>query len=275
MNNQKRPHIQNTFSRDTNQSFGVARSKDEGVLEARRVRSDKASVKDWLYPEGLRIFFRTALLRLGRSMSNTPPSPRPADTGKSLATRLERISEMGSMSKNVALALSLFLIVLGAVSRLLPHMANFTPVTAIALAASVYLGLRYSLAVILAVMLMTDAIIGFYSWQIMLAVYGSFALSGLLGFFIQKHKRVATVFLGTLGSSLIFFLITNWAVWQFGALYPRSFAGLTQSYLMALPFLKNSLAGDLVYTGLLFGVFELSLYLAKKGASKKAAPVYQ
>ena len=185
------------------------------------------------------------------------------------------MNHQNPMSKNVALALALFLIVLGVASRLLPHMPNFTPVTAIALTASVYLGLRYSLAVILAVMLMTDAIIGFYSWQIMLAVYGSFALSGLIGFFIQKHKRVATVFLGTLGSSLLFFLITNWAVWQFGALYPRSFAGLTQSYLMALPFLKNSLAGDIVYTGLLFGVFELSLYLAKRGASKKAVSVYQ
>jgi len=179
------------------------------------------------------------------------------------------------MSKNASLALALFLIVLGVASRLLPHMPNFTPVTAIALTASVYLGLRYSLAVILAVMFVTDAIIGFYSWQIMLAVYGSLALSGLIGFFIQKHKQVATIFLGTLGSSLLFFLVTNWAVWQFGSLYSRSFAGLMQSYLMALPFLKNSLAGDFVYTGILFGVFELSLYLAKRGAAKKAVPAYQ
>ncbi|MDO8663683.1 MAG: hypothetical protein Q7K28_02505 [Candidatus Wildermuthbacteria bacterium] len=179
------------------------------------------------------------------------------------------------MSKNVSLGVAFFLVALGVASRLLPHTANFTPVTAIALFASAYLGLRYSLAVLLAVMFATDAIIGFYSWQIMLAVYGSFALSSLIGFYIQKHKRVATVFFGALGSSLIFFLITNWAVWQFSALYPHSFAGLMQSYLMAIPFFKNSLAGDMLYTGLLFGVFELSWYLAARGVSKKAITAYQ
>jgi len=185
------------------------------------------------------------------------------------------MNHQNPMSKNVSLALALFLVVLGVASRLLPHMPNFTPVTAIALVASVYLGLRYSLAVILAVMFVTDAFIGFYSWQIMLAVYGSFVISALIGLLVQKRKQVATIFLGTLSSSILFFLVTNWAVWQFGSLYARSFAGLMQSYMMAIPFLKNSLAGDLIYAGLLFGVFELSLYLAKRGASKKAAPAYQ
>lgn len=179
------------------------------------------------------------------------------------------------MSKKAYLALALFLIVLGVASRLLPHMPNFTPVTAIALIASMYLGLRYSLGVILAVMFVTDAIIGFYSWQIMLSVYGSLIVSSLIGLYIKKHKQVATVFLGTLGSSLLFFLVTNWAVWQFGSFYPRSFAGLMESYMMAIPFLKNSLAGDFAYTAILFGAFELSLYLAKRGAAKKTVPAYQ
>ncbi len=171
--------------------------------------------------------------------------------------------------------MAVFLVILGIASRLLPHAANFTPVTAIALFASAYLGLRYSLVIFLAVMLVADAFIGFYSWQIMLAVYGSFALSSAIGFFLQKHKRALPIFFGALGSSLLFFLITNWAVWQFGTLYSHTPAGLLESYVMALPFFKNSLAGDLFYSAVLFGVFELSRYFAARGAEKKAAARYR
>ena len=161
------------------------------------------------------------------------------------------------MSKNVSLALALFLVVLGVASRLLPHMPNFTPVTAIALVASVYLGLRYSLAVILAVMFVTDAFIGFYSWQIMLAVYGSFVISALIGLLVQKRKQVATIFLGTLSSSILFFLVTNWAVWQFSFLYQKNLSGLFQSYMMAVPFFRNTLIGDLTFIFGFVGAIEL------------------
>ena len=156
------------------------------------------------------------------------------------------------------------LVVLGVASRLMPHIWNTTPVTAILLAASVYLGWRYSFAAMFAIMLISDAFIGFYQWQIMVAVYGSFGLACLIGFLIQKHKTAGTVLLGTVGSSVLFFLITNWAVWQFGAMYVHSWAGLMNSYTMALPFFRNSFIGDLFYTTTFFGAIETVRLIASR-----------
>lgn len=143
-------------------------------------------------------------------------------------------------------------IALGIASRLIPHAHNFTPVTAIALFISAHVGLRASLATVVSTMVISDMVIGSYQWQIMAAVYGSFMVAAIIGSFMNK-RYIGHVVVSTLASSLSFFLITNWAVWQFGTLYPHSFSGLLQSYGMALPFFKNSLAGDLLYVGILFG----------------------
>lgn len=158
----------------------------------------------------------------------------------------------------------LALIVFGVASRFLPHMWNFTPLTAIALFASAYLGLRYSVFVLVGIMLISDIFLGFYQWQTMIAVYSSFAVAGIIGVCIDK-KKINNIFLGSIGSSLVFFFATNWSVWMFGTMYEHSLSGLMQSYMMAIPFFRNSLAGDLFYTGVLFGaVFVVNAYLARK-----------
>jgi len=160
------------------------------------------------------------------------------------------------MSKKT-LIIFILLVVAGIIGRILPHPWNMTPVTALLLFSSVYLGARYSIGVLFVTMLATDLLIGFYQWEMMISVYVSFALASLIGLYIRNKKNVGTVFLGTLASSLIFFGITNWAVWQFGTMYEHSFTGLMQSYFMALPFLKNAMMGDLFYSGLFFGMYEL------------------
>jgi len=59
-------------------------------------------------------------------------------------------------------------------------------------------------------------------------------------------------------------------VWAFGTMYAHNFVGLIQSYTMAIPFFKNSLAGDLFYTAVLVGGYELALRAAQsKLASAK------
>jgi hypothetical protein len=174
------------------------------------------------------------------------------------------------ISKKAALLILVVLITIGVVGRLLPHVWNTTPVTAILLLATVYLGWRYSFVALFAIMLVSDAFIGFYQWQIMVAVYGSFGLACLVGFFIKRRKSAGTVVAGALLSSVLFFLITNWAVWQFGTMYPLSWQGLCQSYIMALPFFKNSLVGDLFYTSAFFGAIEGLRYLV----SGRSAPAY-
>jgi hypothetical protein len=132
-------------------------------------------------------------------------------------------------------------------------MWNTTPVTAIILFASVYLGGRYSFGALFAIMLAADMFLGFYQWQMMVAVYGSLGIAALIGFMMRKNVTASRVLFAALGSSVVFFIITNWAVWQFGTMYAHSLAGLLESYTMALPFFRNSLIGDVLYTAMLFG----------------------
>ncbi|MDP3741441.1 MAG: hypothetical protein Q8R08_03920 [bacterium] len=166
-----------------------------------------------------------------------------------------------------------FLIATAAILRLLPHAPNFAPVTAIALFGGTYLkNKRLAFAIPLAAMLVSDIFIGFYSWPIMVSVYASFALSGLLGLWLRGHKDVGNTMAVTLASSIQFYLLTNFAVWAFGTMYPHNAWGLLSSYINALPFFRNTLYGDFFYVGLMFGLFELVKYFVVS-RSKKALEV--
>ena len=71
------------------------------------------------------------------------------------------------------------------------------------------------------------------------------------------HLRTLSmkIFLGTLLGSSIFFFITNLGVFIFQTMYPKNPAGLVECFVMALPFFRNTLAGDLFYTAVFFVVF--------------------
>lgn len=154
------------------------------------------------------------------------------------------------------LMIAMVLILVAAFSRLIPHPPNFTPLAAMALAGGVYLDRRFALLVPLMALFLTDAILGFHN--LMAFVYGSFLAIGLLGFWLRSHKKPAMVFGSALASSVLFFIVTNFGVWAIGGatLYPKTLAGLMECYTLAIPFFRNTLLGDLIYTGALFGLFE-------------------
>ena len=152
------------------------------------------------------------------------------------------------------------LVLAAALSRLLPHPPNFTPIAAIALSSAVYLDKRHAFLVPLAAMLISDYFIGFHRG--MPWVYGSFLLTGLIGLWLRSHKKPLPVIGATLASSVLFFLITNFGVWAMGTMYPKTWAGAAECYTLAIPFFQNTVVGDLAYTAALFGLFELGkLYL--------------
>jgi len=162
------------------------------------------------------------------------------------------------------------LILFGVLTRFLPHLPNFTAVGAVALFSGYYTkNKKLALVLPLVIMFLSDWKIGFYQWQIMASVYLSLAIVALLGVLIRQKKwffALPTSLLGT----IIFFLLTNGAVWLFTGWYPHNFAGLIASLAAGLPFLKNSFLGDLTYTFALFGAAELATLLAKKTESKTA-----
>ena len=140
--------------------------------------------------------------------------------------------------------------------RLLPHPPNFAPIAAMALFGGAYFSKKsFAFAIPLLAMFVTDAIIGFYSYAWM--VYISFALIVLLGIVMLKKVSVKNVVLASVTASVSFFVITNFGVWMLGTLYPKTPAGLMESYIAAIPFFQNSLIGDLFFSGVMFGVYEL------------------
>jgi hypothetical protein len=148
------------------------------------------------------------------------------------------------------------MILLAAASRLIPHPPNVTSLTAVALFGGAYFSdRRLAFLVPLSALFLSDLVLGFYHH--MEIVYLSFALVVTIGLWVQKHRTALPVAGAALASSVLFFVITNFGVWAFDALYPKTLAGLVACYMAAIPFFQNTLMGDLFYTAVLFGGFAL------------------
>ncbi len=166
--------------------------------------------------------------------------------------------------KILEFVIALLFILTGVVFRLIPHAPNFTPIAAIALFGGVYFSKKIAIILPVLAMLISDVFIGFYDFKIMAAVYGSFVLCAVLGFWLKNHKKWHTVLGTAILSSVLFFLITNFAVWAFTPWYAKTFSGIIQNYTMALPFFKNSLLGDIFYSSVFFGAYEFAMVLVRK-----------
>lgn len=148
------------------------------------------------------------------------------------------------------------LIFAAATSRLVPHPWNLTSIAAVALFGGAYFhDRRLAFTVPLGALLFSDFVLGFYSG--MAVIYGSFALIVGIGLWLRPRRKPALIAGAVLASSVLFFMLTNFGVWALGDLYPKNWAGLVACYSAALPFFRNGLAGDLLYTLVLFGGFAL------------------
>lgn len=147
-----------------------------------------------------------------------------------------------------------FLVIFAAALRLVPHPANFTPLTAIGLFGGATLGKRTALWLPLAALVVSDLFIGFDSLASRLSVYGSFLVITLLGSILGKRITPLRVMVGAVAGSIIFYIITNLVILYPPVMYSHTWAGQMASYAAALPFLRNMMLGDLLYTGLLFGL---------------------
>ncbi len=182
-------------------------------------------------------------------------------------------------------------VVLAALARLLPHPPNFAPVAALALFAAVTFRPRWlGVALPVAAMLLSDVLLevatrigvldgwlargyGFHHW--MLVVYLGVAAAAGVGMLVRRWAAVPAA---AVAGSLVFFGVTNFAVWMDGvvggplAMYPPTWEGLVECYAMALPFYKMTLLGDLFYSGVLFGGLALAEKLAP-ALVREALPV--
>jgi len=65
--------------------------------------------------------------------------------------------------------------------------------------------------------------------------------------------------------------VSNFGTWLSGTLYPMSLTGLTECFIMAIPFYGNTLLGDLFYVAVLFGIYEgIQVWLQKRHIAQVA-----
>ena len=161
------------------------------------------------------------------------------------------------MNANSTRLLAILSAILAAAAlRLVPHPPNFAPIGAMALFSGAQLGRRaLAFAAPLGAMVLSDAVIGFHSGVPF--VYASVALIVLLGWLALSRVTLLRLAGAAIVSSILFFLLTTFGTWLLSGMYPLTATGLSACYVAAIPFFQNTVAGDIFYTGVLFGGFAL------------------
>jgi hypothetical protein len=163
------------------------------------------------------------------------------------------------------------LIVLAALSRLLPHPDNITPIGSMALLGGALLSRKYLafiipfLALYLSDFILNNTLLrGFYPDQTgiiyfsnyMIWTYLSFGLIVLLGMGMLKQLKISRIIGASLIASILFYLISNFGMWLHSPFYAKNFGGLISCYAAALPFFRTSILGDLFFISILFGAYQ-------------------
>ena len=148
------------------------------------------------------------------------------------------------------------MVLLGACARVIPHPWNFTPMMAIGLFAG-YHARKASTGVLMTLLALalSDAVMGFYPgfWYI----YAASLIPVLLGWLIRNRRGAGAIPVAAIASSLSFFFITNFMFWAFSQWYPHTASGLTACFVAGIPFYRNQLMGDALYTFAFFGGYRV------------------
>jgi hypothetical protein len=153
-----------------------------------------------------------------------------------------------------------------AMPQLLGRPFNVSPIDAIALFSGCYFSRKWAafivplLAVWVSDIFTTRLLVGhwelFYQgfyWQ-----YACYPIIVMIGSLLSGKIKVLNLTLASLGSSVLFFIISNFGTWASFTIYPKTIAGLVTCYAAGVPFFSGTLISDLIYTAVLFGSFELA-----------------
>lgn len=169
------------------------------------------------------------------------------------------------------------LIVLGTLLRFAQLPWNGVPMMALALYAGARLPRRWAVIVPLAAMIASDAVIDWGTGRSIfaldrLAVYFCLVMTSLAGGWLKTSNSPMARLGMAFGSSMAFFLITNFAVWAMHEfnMYPLTLAGLAECYVAAIPFHRNTLIAELVGTAVIFSLDGLAHRVASRFATKPA-----
>jgi hypothetical protein len=148
--------------------------------------------------------------------------------------------------------LAIGLVILGGLIRITQSW-NLAPIGALSLFAGARLRGWKAWALPLVVMAITDPLLGGYSVATPL-VYASLLVNVWIGTRLRQSESPLAIGSSALAGSVQFFLLTNFAWLGFGGMYPHNLAGVLQCYTAGVPFFWRTLASDLFYSGVLFGL---------------------
>jgi len=183
------------------------------------------------------------------------------------------------VKKNLRTILLVAVIIIGLLSTFFIEIKNFTPLGAVCLLGAAYFSnKKYAFMLPLALMWMVQLYLNnvvyaefFDSFELIgvPSLYVSIILIVLLGTFLLKKINITNVMGAAFLGAITFFLVTNFFSWLGNPVYPRSFMGLLESYTAGIPFFRGTFLSYMIFTPVLFGVFELldkkivAPYLAK------------
>ena len=138
-------------------------------------------------------------------------------------------------------------------SRLMPHPPNFTPIVAVAIMSGyLFKNIYLSFATLLVSMLVADSFIGFY--ENIFFVYLSLLFLVYIFYKLGRKINLKNLFLYSFAGSILFFIITNFGVWLLGSPgldnvpYEKNLQGLIKCYILAIPFIKNTVLSTLTFS---------------------------
>jgi hypothetical protein len=161
------------------------------------------------------------------------------------------MNKLFNIIKKQILPIGLILIL--ALSRLIPHPLNFTPIIAVAIMSGYFFKNVYlSFSVLIVAMLIADVFLGFY--ENMIFVYISLILISFIFYKFSKKINFKNLFLFSFLGSIIFFVISNFGVWVLESPglnnlpYEKNLSGLIECYILAIPFFHNTFLSTLVFS---------------------------
>jgi len=175
--------------------------------------------------------------------------------------------------------LAIFWVFFAVLGRLIPHLPNVTPMTSLSLFAGSKLSrLATSVTAILLALLISDIALAFLFGYPIFSYWTIFTYTGFVGVTLVgtriKNLSYKNLPLWLVGSTFGYWLWTNFGVWLTSDMYTKTFAGLINCYLMALPFLRSALLGDLIWGMVIFGAFAALLKMLNTRNTEKVAERY-
>ena len=152
--------------------------------------------------------------------------------------------------------------------RFLPHPMAFTPVGAALLFFGAR-GPRRQVWIPLALLAASDVVLTTlvyrypFSWD-HFVTWAWYAAMLWLGTTLKENAGPLRILGTALTGSVSFFVISNFAVWAAWGMYPRTFAGLMTCYAAGVPFFRHAVAGDMLFTTVMFGIPVLLAAVAGK-----------